>query len=62
MSQYEPVFKTKNFPEINRNITRAEFKKVFDYLLELGLENGYVQELKSHAVFLPDFTKENPFS
>jgi len=62
MSQYEPVFKAKNYPEINRNITRAEFKKVFDYLLELGLENGYVQELKSHAVFLPDFTKENPFS
>lgn len=62
MSQYEPVFKAKDFPEINRNLRPEEFKKVFDYLLELGLDNGYVQELKSHAVFLPDFTKANPFA
>ncbi|MDO8668529.1 MAG: radical SAM protein [bacterium] len=61
MSQYEPVFKVKDFPEINRNIKPEEYKIVFDYLLELGLENGWVQEMKSHAVFLPDFTKANPF-
>jgi len=61
MSQYEPVFKAKNFAEIDRNISAEEYKKVFDYLLELELENGWVQEMKSHAVFLPDFTKEKPF-
>ena len=61
MSQYEPTYKAKDFPEINRNITPEEFKEVFNHLLELGLHNGWTQELKSHAVFLPDFTKENPF-
>lgn len=61
MSQYEPIFKARDFSEINRNVKQEEFEKVFNYLLELELHNGWVQELKSNAVFLPDFTKENPF-
>lgn len=61
MSQYEPVFKTKEFPELNRTITKNEFEKVFDCLVKLGLENGWAQDLESHSAFLPDFTKENPF-
>lgn len=62
LSQYEPVHKAKDFPEINRTLKKEEFEKVFSYLLELGLENGWVQEMESHASFLPDFTKENPFN
>jgi len=62
MSQYEPVHKAKDFPEINRNINQKELDEVFNYLLELGMENGWVQDLESHSVFLPDFNKENPFS
>jgi putative pyruvate formate lyase activating enzyme len=61
MSQYEPVYQVKDFPELNRTVTKKEFDKVFDYLVKLGLENGWVQELESHSVFLPDFTKQNPF-
>jgi len=61
MSQYEPVYKAKDFPEVNRNINKKELEKVFDYLTQLGFGNGWVQDLESHAVFLPDFTKENPF-
>lgn len=62
MSQYEPLYKAKDFPEINRNITKREYERVFDYLISLGLENGWTQDIKSHAVFLPDFTKDNPFN
>ncbi|MCX6760837.1 MAG: radical SAM protein, partial [Candidatus Nealsonbacteria bacterium] len=62
MTQYEPVYMAKDFPEINRNITKKEFERVFDYLVKLGLENGWVQELESHSYLLPDFTKDNPFS
>jgi len=61
MSQYEPIHRAKDFPELNRIITKKELGKVFDYLVELGFENGWVQDIESHAVFLPDFTKENPF-
>lgn len=62
MSQYEPVHKAKDFPEINRNITKREYEKVFDHLISLGLENGWTQDIKSHSALLPDFTKENPFN
>jgi putative pyruvate formate lyase activating enzyme len=61
MSQYEPVYKCKDFPGLNRTVNKKEFQKVFDYLVKLDFENGWVQELESHSVFLPDFTKENPF-
>jgi len=61
MSQYEPVYKAKDFSEINRRLTSEELKKIYNYQLELGLENGWIQEAKSHSVFLPDFTKKDPF-
>jgi putative pyruvate formate lyase activating enzyme len=61
MSQYEPVFKAKNFPEINRNVESEEYEKVFNYMIKLGLDRGWSQLPDSHEVFLPDFTKENPF-
>lgn len=60
-TQYEPVYKAKDFSELNRTINKEEFGKVFDYLIKIGLENGWVQDLESHSAFLPDFTKENPF-
>jgi len=61
MTQYEPVFKAKDYPEINRRITKEEFETVHNYQMELGLLNGWVQEMESQETFLPDFTKENPF-
>lgn len=61
MTQYEPVFRSKEFSEINRRITEDEFKKIHNYQLELGLTKGWVQEMGSQEVFLPDFNRENPF-
>jgi len=61
MSQYEPVYKAQDFPEINRSLEQEEFGKVFDYLSKLEFENGWVQEMPNHTLFLPDFIKENPF-
>ena len=62
MSQYEPVYKAKKFPEINRNIKKKEFEKIFNYALKLGLKNGWIQDTKNQSMSLPDFTEENPFS
>jgi putative pyruvate formate lyase activating enzyme len=62
MNQYEPVNKAAEFSEINRNVSQAEFDQVFAYLSDLGFENGWVQEMDSPKVLLPDFTKENPFA
>jgi len=62
MSQYESTNKAKDFSEINRNITQEEFKKVFDCFKELGFKNGWVQEMGSNAILVPDFTKDDPFN
>ena len=62
MSQYEPVYKVKKFPEINRNIKKKEFEKIFNYALKLGLKNGWIQDTKNQSISLPDFTKESPVS
>jgi putative pyruvate formate lyase activating enzyme len=61
MAQYEPMNRAKEFPELNRTITKKELRMVFDRLVALGFENGWVQDLESHAVLVPDFTKSDPF-
>ena len=56
MSQYLPLAKAQNFPEINRKITEREYEKVLSYALDSGLDNIYVQELDSATdTFIPDF-------
>lgn len=55
MGQYVPLGRAEEFPEINRRITKREYRKVLDYLEELELE-GYAQELTAAKKdFVPDF-------
>ena len=61
MSQYYPVYRSDEFPEINRRLTEDEIKSVEEKRIELGLENGWTQETDSGEIFLPDFRKKNPF-
>lgn len=61
MRQYYPLHQAGKFPEINRVITEVEFQQVFDFMIELGLENGFVQQENSEKIFIPDFRKNNPF-
>lgn len=62
MSQYAPIYKSAEFKELNRKITRKEFDAVFDQMRELGLENGWVQDGESAEILVPGFRKENPFN
>ena len=48
MAQYFPTYKAKEIPKIARKITKEEYEKVENYLYELDLENGYIQELGEH--------------
>ena len=48
MAQYFPTYKAKEIPEIARKITKEGYEKVENYLYELDLENGYIQELGEH--------------
>lgn len=62
MSQYYPVYRAAEFPELTRQITPQEFAAAEEKKFSLGLENGWTQELEAGEVFLPDFNKENPFN
>ena len=61
MNQYFPLYKVTDFPELNKTVTRQDFAKVYDFLLDLGFENGWVQGEKSQENLIPDFTKIEPF-
>ncbi len=43
MSQYVPVYLAKNFPEINRKLTKSEVSEAIKLLREEGFKNGWVQ-------------------
>jgi len=62
LGQYVPCYEAKNFPEINRELTKEEFNNVLQHFLELGFHNGWIQEPGKGENLVPDFTKSNPFS
>ena len=45
MAQYFPTYKAKQSKDINRKITKNEYKIIENYLYTLNLENGFIQEL-----------------
>jgi putative pyruvate formate lyase activating enzyme len=47
MAQYTPMHKSHMYNDINRKLKAIEYKIVENAMLELGLEQGYVQELTS---------------
>ena len=59
MNQYTPLPQVKGFPEINRKVTEAEYEELVDYAIELGVENGFIQEGETaEASFIPSFDNE----
>ena len=60
MSQYTPMPKVKNHPDLGRRLSHREYRQMIDFAMELGLENLFVQEVSSFHL-APDFHDENPF-
>ena len=48
MAQYFPTYKAKEIEGLNRKLTKKEYEEVENYLYDLDLENGYIQELGDH--------------
>ena len=44
MTQYFPTYKAQEYQEINRKITKEEYEEIENYIYELGIENGYMQD------------------
>ena len=59
MNQYTPLPHVKDYPELNRGITSEEYEELVDYAIELGIENGFVQEGETaEESFIPAFDGE----
>jgi putative pyruvate formate lyase activating enzyme len=63
MSQYMPMHRAPRIPLLSRKITVDEHETVLQLLAELGIENGWIQEMGAAEDYLPDFEREgHPFS
>jgi putative pyruvate formate lyase activating enzyme len=58
-----PMHRAPRIPLLSRKITVGEHEKVLRLLNDLGIENGWVQEMGAAEEYLPDFEREgHPFS
>ncbi len=56
MSQYTPMFRAEEYPEINRRLTSFEYDSVVDYAYDLGFRHCYVQERRAASEeYVPNF-------
>ena len=59
MNQYTPLAHVASYPELNRPITEEEYEEVVDFAIELGIENGFIQEGETaEESFIPAFDGE----
>ena len=56
MAQYLPFGSVDGVDQLDRRLTQEEYDRVVDYLMDLGLEDGFVQELSSSdEKYIPAF-------
>ena len=56
MNQYTPLPHVASYPELGRKVTDAEYDEVVDYAIELGVEQGFIQEGDTaEESFIPEF-------
>lgn len=58
MSQFTPIA-LKDYPEINRTVTKREYERLVNYALEIGITNAFIQEGEvAKDSFIPAFDCE----
>lgn len=59
MSQYTPLVDKDKYKEIARKLYPAEYKRLVDYAIDIGIVNGFVQEGDvADESFIPEFDCE----
>ena len=59
MSQYTPCTDLSLYPEIDRKVTAAEYDEVVDFAVDIGVENGFIQDgERASESFIPPFNLE----
>lgn len=59
MSQYTPGDHIPDkYPELKRRVSRAEYERLTDYAIKLGIKNAFIQDVSSAgSSFIPEFTR-----
>ena len=56
MSQFTPLPHIKDYPELNRKVSKRTYERYVDYAIGLGVENGFIQEEDvAQESFIPEF-------
>ena len=56
MAQYFPCYKAKQMEDLNRKLSKEEYEEIENFVYELDIENGYMQELGEHEEeYVPNF-------
>ncbi len=59
MNQFTPLSNLEKYPELNRRITDEEYEILVDYAIDIGIENGFIQEGDTaEESFIPAFDCE----
>ena len=59
MNQFTPLENVAAYPELNRKITEEEYEELIDYAIDLGVEQGFIQEGETaEESFIPAFDGE----
>lgn len=59
MNQYTVMDGLDAYPELQRKVTDEEYDEVVDYAIQIGVENGFIQEGETASEsFIPSFTCE----
>lgn len=59
MNQYTPLEQVEGHPKLGRRVTGREYGRLLDYAVELGIEQGYIQEgATAKDSFIPEFDYE----
>jgi len=62
MSQYFPTHNVSTHPKLCRTLKKSEYEKIVAEMKNLGMFNGWIQDMSSYENYKPDFSKnKNPF-
>ena len=59
LGQYTPITTNNTYLELNKKITKLEYKRVLNYIQKIGLTKGFYQDLDSSSeIYIPNFDLE----
>ena len=61
MSQYYPTPRVSRHPKLKTTVSIEEYSIIVAELDQLGMYNGWIQELSSSSHYRPDFESKHPF-